>query len=73
MHKEILLRHQCYLLTLFSFINALDIDVHLIVVILCIFEVSSMQLSETVKLYLSKEQKDLLVRTMNEYIHTALM
>ena len=29
-----------------------------------------MQLSETVKLYLSKEQKDLLVRTMNEYIHT---
>ena len=29
-----------------------------------------MKLSETVKLYLSKEQKDILVRTMHEYIHT---
>ena len=29
-----------------------------------------MKLSETVKLYLSKEQNELLVRTMNEYIHT---
>ncbi len=29
-----------------------------------------MKLSETVKLYLSKEQKDILVGTMHEYIHT---
>ena len=29
-----------------------------------------MKLSETVKLYLPKEQKELLVGTMNEYIHT---
>ena len=29
-----------------------------------------MQLSETVKLYLTKEQKALLIMTMNEYIHT---
>ena len=29
-----------------------------------------MKLSETVKLYLYEDQQDLLVRTMNEYIHT---
>lgn len=29
-----------------------------------------MQLSETIKLYMTKEQKSLVVMTMNEYINT---